>query len=47
LAQTAAALPATEQYRQLVLEIQQHMEQNDLEGARSLIAGAQANFPSN
>jgi tetratricopeptide (TPR) repeat protein len=46
-AQAGAALPATEQYRELVLEIQQHMEQNDLEGARSLITGAKATFPAN
>ena len=32
---------------QLVLEIQQHIEQNDLEGARSLIAGARTRFPAN
>jgi tetratricopeptide (TPR) repeat protein len=41
------ALPSSEQYRALVLEIQQHMEQNDLDGARSLIAGAEAKFPAN
>jgi tetratricopeptide (TPR) repeat protein len=41
------ALPSSEQYRQLVLEIQQHMERNDLQGARSLIASAQAMFPAN
>ena len=41
------ALPSSEQYRALVLEIQQHIEQNDLDGARSLIAGAQAKFPAN
>ena len=47
LTQAGAAQPSKEQYRALVLEIQQHMEQNDLEGARSLIAGAQARFPAN
>ena len=47
LAQAGAQLPATDQYHGLVLEIQQHMEQNDLQGARSLIAGAQAKFPAN
>ncbi len=47
LTRAATALPEGEQYRALVLEIQQHMEQNDLEGARSLIAGAQAKFPAN
>jgi predicted Zn-dependent protease len=47
LTRAAAALPSSEQYRALVLEIQQHMEQNDLDGARSLIAGAQAQFPAN
>ena len=47
LTQTGSAQPSQEQYRALVLEIQQHMEQNDLEGARSLIAGAQATFPAN
>jgi tetratricopeptide (TPR) repeat protein len=47
LTQAGAALPSNEQYRELVLEIQQHMEQHDLEGARSLIAGAQAMFPAN
>jgi tetratricopeptide (TPR) repeat protein len=41
------ALPSSEQYRQLVLEIQQHMERNDLQGARSLIASAQGMFPAN
>ena len=45
--QAEAALPSSEQYRQLVLEIQQHMEQQDLEGARSLIASAQQKFPAN
>jgi tetratricopeptide (TPR) repeat protein len=45
--QAATALPSSEQYRALVLEIQQHIEQNDLDGARSLIAGAQAKFPAN
>jgi tetratricopeptide (TPR) repeat protein len=47
LTRAASALPSSEQYRALVLEIQQHMEQNDLDGARSLIAGAQAKFPAN
>jgi tetratricopeptide (TPR) repeat protein len=47
LPQTGSAQPSQEQYRALVLEIQQHVEQNDLEGARSLIAGAQATFPAN
>ncbi len=48
LTQTGAAeQPSKEQYRALVLEIQQHIEQNDLEGARSLIGGAQAKFPAN
>jgi tetratricopeptide (TPR) repeat protein len=47
LTQTIAAQPSQEPYRALVLEIQQHMEQNDLEGARSLITGAQARFPTN
>jgi tetratricopeptide (TPR) repeat protein len=47
LTRAATALPSSEQYRALVLEIQQHMEQNDLDGARSLIAGAQAKFPAN
>jgi tetratricopeptide (TPR) repeat protein len=47
LTQTGSAQPSQEQYRALVLEIQQHMEQNDMEGARSLIAGAQARFPAN
>jgi tetratricopeptide (TPR) repeat protein len=47
LPHTGSAQPSQEQYRALVLEIQQHMEQNDLEGARSLIAGAQARFPAN
>ncbi len=43
----ATALPDGPQYRALVLEIQQHMEQNDLDGARSLISRAQAKFPAN
>src|ERR1700726_1743671 len=47
LTRAATALPSSEQYRALVLEIQQHIEQNDLEGARSLIAGAQAKLPAN
>ena len=41
------AQPPGEQYRELVLEIQQHIESNDLEGARSLIAGARTRFPAN
>jgi tetratricopeptide (TPR) repeat protein len=47
LPHTGSAQPSQEQYRALVLEIQQHVEQNDMEGARSLIAGAQATFPAN
>jgi tetratricopeptide (TPR) repeat protein len=47
LTRPASALPSSEQYRALVLEIQQHMEQSDLAGARSLIASAQAKFPAN
>jgi tetratricopeptide (TPR) repeat protein len=47
LTRAATALPSSEQYRTLVLEIQQHVEQNDLDGARSLIASAQAQFPAN
>ena len=47
LTQAGAALPSSEQYRQLVLEIQQHIERNDLQGARSLIGDAQAVFPAN
>src|ERR1700736_6398339 len=47
LMRAATALPSSEQYRALVLEIQQHIEQNDLDGARSLIASAQAKFPAN
>jgi tetratricopeptide (TPR) repeat protein len=47
LTQPAAAQPAAEQYRERVLEIQQHIQQNDLEGARSLIANAKAIFPAN
>src|SRR6202011_156935 len=47
LTRAASALPSSEQYRALVLEIQQHMEQNALERARSLIASAQAKFPAN
>jgi tetratricopeptide (TPR) repeat protein len=47
LPHTGTAQPSQEQYRALVLEIQQHVEQNDMEGARSLIAGAQATFPAN
>ena len=45
-AQAGTAQPSGE-YRQLVLAIQQHIEQNDLEGARSLIAGARTKFPAN
>jgi tetratricopeptide (TPR) repeat protein len=45
--QAEAAPPSSEQYRELVSEIQQHIEQNDMEGARSLIAGAKARFPVN
>jgi tetratricopeptide (TPR) repeat protein len=47
LTEAAAAQPSAEQYRELVLEIQQHIQQNDLEGARSLIAGARGVFPAN
>jgi tetratricopeptide (TPR) repeat protein len=47
LSQTGTTQPSKEQYRALVLEIQQHIEQNDLEGARSLIASAKATFPAN
>ena len=47
LAQAAAAQPSAEQYRERVLEIQQHIEQSDLEGARSLIAAAKTMFPAN
>jgi tetratricopeptide (TPR) repeat protein len=47
-AMAASQAPASrEQYRDLVLQIQQRMEQNDLQGARVLIAGGQARFPSN
>ncbi len=46
-AQAVAGQPSKEPYRELVLQIQQHMERNDLEGARSLIASAQAAFPAN
>ena len=34
-------------YEQKVLEIQQHIQQNDLEGARALIVSASKDFPSN
>jgi tetratricopeptide (TPR) repeat protein len=47
LTQPGGAQPSQEPYRALVLEIQQHMEQNDLEGARSLIADTQTRFPAN
>jgi tetratricopeptide (TPR) repeat protein len=47
LTQPGGAQPSQEPYRALVLEIQQRVEQNDLEGARSLIAGAQTRFPAN
>ncbi len=47
LAQSGAAPPSAERYRELVLEIQQHIEQNDLPGARSLIAGARTMYPAN
>jgi tetratricopeptide (TPR) repeat protein len=46
-ARAGAAQPPAEQYRELVLEIQQHIEGNDLEGARALIAGARTRFPAN
>jgi tetratricopeptide (TPR) repeat protein len=46
-AQLATAQPAEEPYQQLLLAIQQHIEQNDLEGARSLIGDASKRFPSN
>ena len=47
LTQAGAAQPRSESYRKVVLEIQQHIEQNDLTGARSLIAKADAAFPAN
>ncbi len=47
LTQAAAAPQPPDQYRALVSEIQQKIEQNDLQGARSLIARAQAGFPKN
>jgi tetratricopeptide (TPR) repeat protein len=47
LTRVATALPSSEQYSALVLEIQQHIEQNDLDGARSMITAAQAKFPAN
>ena len=46
-AHAGAGQPPGEQYRALVLEIQQRIEGNDLEGARSLIAGARTKFPAN
>ena len=47
LAQPGAAQPSAEKYRELVLEVQQHIQQNDLPGARSLIASAGTMFPAN
>jgi tetratricopeptide (TPR) repeat protein len=46
-AHAEGAQPSDQQYSELVLEIQQHIEGNDLEGARSMIAGARARFPAN
>ena len=47
LAQPGAAQPSAEKYRELVLEVQQHIQQNDLPGARSLIASAGTVIPAN
>ncbi len=47
LVRPGAAQPSAEKYRELVLEIQQHIQQNDLQGARSLIARAGTMFPAN
>jgi tetratricopeptide (TPR) repeat protein len=41
-----AAPPERPGYRESVLEIQQHIEAKDLEGARSLVVGARSRFPS-
>jgi tetratricopeptide (TPR) repeat protein len=46
-AHAEAAHPQDQHYSELVLEIQQHIEANDLEGARSMIDGARTRFPAN
>ncbi len=44
---SATAQTTNEHYRRAILEIQQHIEQNDLEGARMLTHKAQTVFPNN
>lgn len=46
-AEGRSAEPSDAPYRQLVLEIQQRIEQNDLESARSMILAGERKYPAN
>jgi tetratricopeptide (TPR) repeat protein len=45
--QASSAQSSVESYRELVVEIQQRIEQNDLQAARSMIIAAGAKYPAN